>query len=64
LTPKDAFLGDQHQFYGPDFSYDAFFLKHGKWDFEEEVDVKNPRSKTDNMKRDNNRKEKPVYTPK
>ncbi|MEO8761069.1 MAG: hypothetical protein ABI388_07265 [Bacteroidia bacterium] len=64
LTPKESYLEGQAQFYGPDFSYDAFVFKHGKWEFEEEVDAKNPRSKTDNYKRDKSQKEKPVYTPK
>jgi len=64
LTPKDSYLEGQFQFYGPDFSYDAFVFRHGKWEFEEEVDAKNPRSKTDNYKRDKSKKEKAVYTPK
>ncbi len=64
LTPKESYLDGQAQFYGPDFSYDAFVLKHGKWEFEEEVDAKNPRSKTDNYKRDKSKKEKPIYAPK
>ena len=64
LIPKESYLEGQYQFYGPDFSYDTFILKHGKWDFEENVDVKNPRSKLDNIKKDPNKKDKSVYTPK
>jgi hypothetical protein len=64
LTPKEDYLEGQAQFYGPDFSYDAFVFKHGKWEFEEEVDAKNPRSKIDNYHRDKSKKEKAVYTPK
>jgi len=64
LTPKESYLEGQAQFYGPDFSYDAFVLKHDKWEFEEEVDAKNTRSKTDNYKRDKNKKEKIIYAPK
>ena len=64
LAPKEDFLDKQYQFYGPDLSYDAFIYRRGKWNFEEEVDVQNPRSKTDNVHHDKNKKEKPVYTPK
>ena len=64
LAPKEGYLESQYQFYGPDFSYDAFVFKHGKWDFEEDVDAKNAQSKTDNVRRDKDKKEKAVYTPK
>ena len=64
LAPKEDYLENQFQFYGPDLSYDAFILRRGKWNFEEEVDVQNPRSKTDNVRRDKSKKEKAVYTPK
>lgn len=64
LTPKESYLENQYQFYGPDFSYDAFIYKHGKWNFEEEVDVKNPRSKLDDVKKDKDKKDKPIYAPK
>ncbi|MBS1646158.1 MAG: hypothetical protein JST67_02330 [Bacteroidetes bacterium] len=64
LAPKDGYLEGQYQFYGPDFSYDAFVYKHGKWNFEEEVDAKNPRNKMDNYRRNKTPKEKPVYAPK
>lgn len=64
LIPKESYLEGQYQFYGPDFSYDAFFLKHGKWNFEEDVDVKNPRSKLDNVKKNPDKKDKVIYTPK
>ncbi|HEX7415424.1 MAG TPA: hypothetical protein VF411_15380, partial [Bacteroidia bacterium] len=64
LIPKESYLEGQYQFYGPDFSYDAFVLKHGKWNFEEDVDVKNAKRKTDDVRRDKGKKEKAVYTPK
>lgn len=64
LSAGESFLENQYQFYGPDLSYDAFIFRHGKWNFEEDVDVKNPKNKLDNVRRDNNRKEKAVYTPK
>jgi len=63
LAAKDEMSDGMPQFYGPDFSYDAFFPSRGKWSYEADVDVKNPRSKNDNVKHDKN-KEKAVYTPK
>jgi hypothetical protein len=63
LAAKDEMSDGMPQFYGPDFSYDAFFPSRGKWSYEADVDVKNPRSKNDNVKRDRN-KEKAVYVPK
>ena len=64
LIPKDKFLEGSPQFYGPDFSYDAFVFKRGKWNMEEDVDVKNAKRKTDNVRRDPDKKDKPIYTPK
>jgi len=64
LAAKDEMNDGMYQFYGPDFSYDAFFPSRGKWAYEPDVDVKNPKSKNDNVKRDKNKKEKTVYTPK
>jgi len=64
LTAKDEFNEGMYQYYGPDFSYDAFFYGRGKWNYEPDVDVKNPKSKNDYIKRDKNKKEKAVYTPK
>ena len=64
LAPKEEFLDKQYQFYGPDLSYDAFNYRRGKWNFEEEVDVQNPRNKLDNVHHDKNKKEKAIYTPK
>lgn len=63
LAPKDPMLTGQFQFYGPDFSYDGFQYRHGKWVFEEDVDVKNPRNKNDNVQKKKT-KEKPIYQPK
>jgi len=62
LAAKDEFSEGQSQFYGPDFSYDAFIFGHGRWNYKDDVDVKNPRNKNDNVRRDK-KKEKPVYTP-
>ena len=38
LSPPDASLKGKWEFYGPDFSYDAFFWKKGKWHLEEMVE--------------------------
>ncbi len=64
LVPKDNFLEGMSQYYGPDFSYDAFVFKHGKWNLEEDVDVKNAKHKTDNVRKDIDKKDKPIYAPK
>jgi len=64
LAAKDEINTGMAQYYGPDFSYDAFFPSRGKWTYEADVDVKNPKSRNDNIKRDKNKKEKVVYTPK
>ncbi len=63
LAGKDEYSEGQFQFYGPDFSYDSFIFNRSKWEYMPDVDVKNPRNKNDNVKRDK-KKEKPIYTPK
>ncbi|MCD6068114.1 MAG: hypothetical protein K0S33_2940 [Bacteroidetes bacterium] len=62
LAPKDEYMIGQYQYYGPDFSYDAYDFSKGKWKFIADVDVKNLKDKNDNAKH-NNRKEKPIYVP-
>lgn len=62
LAAKDEVNEGIPQYYGPDFSYDAFFPSKGKWVYEADVDVKNPRSKNDNVRRDKT-KEKQMYIP-
>ena len=63
LAGKDEFSEGQAQFYGPDFSYDAFFMHRDKWNYTPDVDVKNPKNKNDNVKH-STKKEKDMYTPK
>jgi hypothetical protein len=63
LASKDEMNEGMFQFYGPDFSYDAFLPSRGKWVYEADVDVKNPRNKNDNAKRGKT-KEKTIYAPK
>jgi hypothetical protein len=62
LAAKDEMNEGMPQFYGPDFSYDAFLPSKGRWVYEPDVDVKNPKSKNDNVKR-KGQKEKPIYAP-
>ena len=62
LAPKDVYMEGQYQFYGPDFSYDAFKYHKGKWKYEEDIDAKNFKNKNDNVKH-KRQKEKPIYTP-
>lgn len=51
LSPKDegSVLEGQYQYYGPDGSFDAYELHKGRWVLEEEIDIKNDRSKDDNL---------------
>jgi len=63
LSPKDSFMEGQYQYYGPDFSYDGFIYHKDKWKFVEDVDIKNIKTKNDNIKHKENKKEKPIYTP-
>jgi TonB family protein len=63
LSPSQPEMEGMFQYYGPDFSYDAFEWEKGKWVYKEDVDVRldsenplyNPELKS---------KEKPVYSPK
>ena len=38
---QKAYMRNQFEYYGPDFSYDALELKKGLWNLVEEFDVKN-----------------------
>ncbi len=44
LSPTDASLKGQFQYYGPDGSYSGFEYKRGKWIFKQGVDARNPKS--------------------
>jgi hypothetical protein len=63
LTPKDSFLEGQYQYYGPDFSFDGFVYHKDKWKYVEDVDIKNIKTKNDNIRHKENKKEKPIYVP-
>ncbi len=63
LSPKDAFMEGQYQYYGPDFSYDGFTYHKDKWKYIEDIDIKNIKSKNDNVRHKENKKDKPIYVP-
>lgn len=66
LAPKDegTTLEGQFQYYGPDGSFDAYEQSKGRWVLREDVDMRNPKSKNDNAKKPDPKKEKNLYTPK
>ena len=41
LAPPQPAMEGVYAFYGPDFTYDAYRLKKGKWVFEKDVDARN-----------------------
>jgi hypothetical protein len=51
LSPKDegSTLEGQYQYYGPDGSFDAYEMRKGRWVLEEEIDIKNEKTKDDNL---------------
>lgn len=42
LVPFSAEYRNNHEFYGPDFSYDAYRYEKGLWQFKTNFDVRNP----------------------
>jgi hypothetical protein len=63
LAPQESFMEGQYQFYGPDFSFDAFSLHKHKWRHLEDIDIKNFKNKNENAKRKKHKDEKPIYVP-
>jgi len=43
LVPMSPALKEKREFYGPDFSYDAYNLEKGIWIFKSNVDIRNSR---------------------
>ncbi|MCU4155743.1 hypothetical protein J1N10_07120 [Carboxylicivirga sp. A043] len=43
LAPKEPMFRGVYQYYGPDFSYNAFKFTKGVWDLKKEVDLRNPK---------------------
>ena len=41
LSPPQPSMEGEYAFYGPDFTYDAYRLKKGKWFFERNIDARN-----------------------
>lgn len=66
LAPKDEgpVLEGQYQYYGPDGSFDAYEQSKDRWVLKEDIDIRNDRSKNDNVKKPDPKKEKELYKPK
>lgn len=66
LAPNslDPILIGQYQYYGPDGSFDALFMKNGKWNYEPAIDIRKDKDKNDNVKKPEPDKQTPVYKPK
>lgn len=45
LSPSDNLYKDQFQYYGPDFSNDAFFFEKKKWIYKPDIKLKNSKKK-------------------
>lgn len=43
LSPFSPELKNNRQYYGPDFSFDAYYLKNGLWTLKEDIDIRNRR---------------------
>ncbi|MBI2269767.1 MAG: hypothetical protein HYU69_05345 [Bacteroidetes bacterium] len=52
LSPSQPGFEGQHQYYGPDFSFDALEFKKGKWVYVADVDARNGKSTKDNKYND------------
>jgi len=66
LAPNtlDPNLIGQYQYYGPDGSFDALYMKKGKWTYEPAIDIRKDKDKNDNAKKPEPNKQTPVYKPK
>lgn len=66
LAPNtdDPTLQNQYQYYGPDGSYDALYMKKGHWNYEPAIDIRKEKDKNDNANKPNPNNQKPVYKPK
>jgi len=64
LSPVKPQYRGQFQFYGPDFSFDAFLFENEKWVFRSNINVKNPKQKNKfNNKNWRNKEQKSIYSP-
>jgi hypothetical protein len=41
LSPFSPQYKDNFQYYGPDFSYDAYLLENGQWKLKQDIDIRN-----------------------
>ena len=41
LAPRDPKVKTDFSFYGPDLTYDGYQLKNGKWNFVQNLDMRN-----------------------
>ena len=44
LSPSKPSLNGVFEFYGPDFSYDAYKFEKGRWEFKSDIDARNNRN--------------------
>lgn len=44
LSPPRPSMEGHYEFYGPDFSYDAFYFGNGYWNYKADVDIRNPKA--------------------
>ncbi|MCX7862774.1 MAG: hypothetical protein N2449_07240 [Bacteroidales bacterium] len=42
LVPSSSIYNGMYEFYGPNGTYDAYFLKNNLWIYKEDIEVKNP----------------------
>jgi hypothetical protein len=42
LSPASPSQKGQFRYYGPDFTYDGFQFKKGKWNYRSNLDLRNP----------------------
>jgi hypothetical protein len=66
LAPNvpDPLLEGQFQYYGPDGSFDALYMKKGDWIYDPAIDIRKDKDKTDDVKKPDPKKQRPVYKPK
>lgn len=64
LSPSESQLIGQFQFYGPDFSYDAYQFEKGKWILIKDVTPKNEKREEKVFSKPEKAKENIIYKPK
>jgi hypothetical protein len=66
LAPNtlDPILQGQTQYYGPDGSFDALYMKKGRWVYQADIDIRKDKDKNDNAKKPEQDKQTPIYKPK